>query len=160
MIEYCPDVVYPINSHNSINIPGCLRETVFEVLFPDDNDCQSLPHIILDAILKCPIDMRRELAENIFIIGGTSMVIGLLPRLKRELLGLLASNYYKDKLFLETIKFHTAPAKGNFTSWLGGSIYGGTDLVKTQSLTKESYAKCCRVPDWVNLDDNRMPGSN
>lgn len=130
------------------------------MLFPDDNDCQSLPHIILDSILKCPIDMRRPLAENLFLIGGTSMVMGLLARLKRELLVMLSSNYYKDKLFIETVKFHTAPAKENFTSWLGGSIYGGTDLVKTQALTKESYAKCCRVPDWVNLDDNRMPGSN
>lgn len=113
---------------------------------------------MLDAILKCPIDMRRPLAENIFTIGGTAMTVGLLARLKRELLAVLASPLYKDKLFIDAVKFHTPPAKPNFASWLGGSIYGGTDLVKTQALTKEAYAKCCRVPDWVHLEDNRMPG--
>lgn len=42
---------------------------------------------------------------------------------------------------------------------LGGSIYGGTDLLKTKGLTKEAYAKLNRVPDWTNLEDNRPWGN-
>lgn len=158
--EPCPDVDYIIKGKEVIKIPGELRETAFEVLFPEDNDRMGLPYIILDSIYKCPMDMRKQLAENLFFIGGTTMIMGLMARMKSELLALLESDFYKEKLFLKTVKFHKAPAKSNFTGWLGGSIYGATDLVLTRSFTIEAYAKCQRVPDWNNLDDNRAPGSN
>lgn len=150
-----PDIDYPIDGKVVIKIPGKLRETALEVLFPEDNDYSGLPYQILESILKCPIDMRKILCENIFLIGGTAMIMGLMSRLKSELLNLLDSNIYNNKIFLKSIKFHRAPAKSNFTAWLGGSIYGGTDLVLTRSLTKEAYSKCPRVPDWSNLDDNQ-----
>lgn len=128
-----------------------------EVLFPEDNDRLGLPYIILDAILACPIDIRKSLMENIILIGGTSMIMGLASRIKSELQTLLETEIYKSKLFVKDIKFHKAPTKQNFTAWLGGSIYGGTDLVLSKSLTRETYSKCPRVPDWSNLDDNRCP---
>lgn len=118
----CPDVQYSINGKKDIKISGKLRETAFEVMFPEDNDHLGLPYIILDTILKCPLDIRRELAENLFLIGGSTMVMGLMARLKVELLELLKSNMYKDKLFFDSVKFHTAPAKANFTAWLGGKF--------------------------------------
>lgn len=118
----CPDVQYSINGKKDIKISGRLRETAFEVMFPEDNDHLGLPYIILDTILKCPLDIRRELAENLFLIGGSTMVMGLMARLKVELLELLKSNMYKNKLFFDSVKFHTAPAKANFTAWLGGTI--------------------------------------
>lgn len=154
-----PDVEYPVRGDRIITIPGSVRETAFEALFPEDNDHLGLPHIILEAILKCPSDMRRELLENIVVIGGTSMVTGLMARLKSELLAQLSSDLYKDRIFLKTVKFHSVPAKSNFTAWLGGSIYGGTDLIGTRSLTKEVFTKHSRVPDWPHLEDNRAPGS-
>lgn len=156
----CPDVDYPVKGDEVIKISGVLRETAFEVLFPEDNDHLGLPYILLNAILKCPVDMRVELSENILLIGGTSMAMGIAARLKSELQALLKTNLYADKLFIKTIKFHAAPAKQNFISWLGGSIYGGTDLLLTRSLTKEAYAKNPFVPDWSNFDDCRSHGSN
>jgi actin-related protein len=43
--------------------------------------------------------MRKVLAENIFLVGGTTMMMGLTIRLKDELMWLL-QNYemYKKKL--------------------------------------------------------------
>lgn len=159
-IQPCSDVEYPIKAKEVIVIPGKLRETAFESLFPEDNDRLGLPYIILDCVLRCPIDMRKELLENILLIGGTSMANGLASRLKTEILNLLDSDYYKDKFFTKTIKFHNAPAKSNFTGWLGGSIYAGTDLLLTRSLTKETYAKTQTVPDWSKIDEIRTPGAN
>ncbi|XP_055374516.1 actin-related protein 10 isoform X2 [Condylostylus longicornis] len=150
-----PDVEYPVHGKEIIKIPGKLRETVMEIFFAEDNDNSSLPHQILDAILKCNMDMRKILAENIFLIGGTSMIMGLMARLKSELLYLKDSNIYKDKLYIKTMKFHKAPAKSNFTAWLGGSIYGGTESVLNKYLCKADYSKCPRVPDFINLDDNK-----
>lgn len=112
-----PSVKYPIEGKQAVEIPGTLRETAFEVLFPEDNDRFGLHYIILDAIILCPMDMRRQLLENLVIIGGTSMVQGLTARLKSEILTLLKSDLYKEKLFLDTIKFHRLPAKENFAAW-------------------------------------------
>lgn len=116
----CLDVEYPIKGQQVITVPGKLRETAFEVLFPHDSERAGLPYAILDSILKCPLDMRRKLADNLLFVGGTSMTLGLLSRIKAELFALLKTPLYKDKLFLDSIKFHMAPGKPNFTTWLGG----------------------------------------
>ncbi|XP_044728651.1 actin-related protein 10 [Chrysoperla carnea] len=152
----CPGLDYPIMGHQSVKVSGKLRETAFEVLFELDNDYQSVTTMILDAILQCPKDMRKELAENILLIGGTVMTTGFKARLREELLQQLESDRYKDKLFLKTFKFHSAPAKENYTAWLGGAIYGCTDIVSMRCLTKEAYLKDRRVPDWSNLQDNKL----
>lgn len=149
----CPDVEYPIRGDEIIKIPGVLRETSFEVLFPEDNDRLGLPYIILDAILKCPLDMRRTLAENIVLIGGTSMMMGLADRLRQELITLVETDIYKEQLCIKTFKFHSGISQANFTGWLGGSIYGATDLINTNGLTKETYLKDQRLPDWTNFYD-------
>lgn len=55
---------------------------------------------------------------------------------------------------MKEFKFHSAPAKENYISWLGGAIFGGTDLINSRSLSREAYYKDPRVPDWSNLIDN------
>ncbi|XP_055597009.1 actin-related protein 10 [Uranotaenia lowii] len=152
----CPDVEYPVTGHEIIKIPGTIRETAFEVLFPQDNDNLNLANIILDSIIKCPRDMRKALAENIVLIGGSTMVLGLTARLQAEMLALLASDQYNEKLFVKTFKFHKSPAKANFVAWMGGSIYGATDLVLSKSITREAYSKNQQLPDFTNYDEMRM----
>ncbi|XP_012284801.1 actin-related protein 10 [Orussus abietinus] len=147
-----PSVKYP--GRKSFEIPGYIREKSFEVLWERDNDNLSIPTMILDAIVKCSIDSRRELAENILLIGGTTMAKGFVSRLKTELLTLLRSNLYSEKLKLTTFKFHTAPSKPNYTAWLGGAIFGTADL-PSRYITKENYLQLNRVPDWVCLVDNQ-----
>ncbi|CAL1687852.1 unnamed protein product [Lasius platythorax] len=147
-----PDVTYP--GVKRILIPGEIREKAFEILWERDNDNLSLPTMILDAIVKCPLDMRRVLAENIILVGGTTMAKGFASRLKSELLALIESDLYKSKLKIESFKFHTAPSKPNYTAWLGGAIFGTTDL-PLRCLTKEIYLKTNRVPDWSSLIDNQ-----
>jgi len=100
------------------------------------------------------LDTRLALAENIILIGGTTMTKGFISRLKSELLTLVKSDLYKTKLKVQSFKFHTAPSKPNYTAWLGGAIFGTTDL-PLRCLTKEIYLKTNRVPDWSNLIDNQ-----
>ncbi|XP_012233537.1 actin-related protein 10 [Linepithema humile] len=146
------DVTYP--GIKRILIPGEIREKAFEVLWERDNDNLSLPTMILDAIIKCPLDTRRAFAENIMLIGGTTMAKGFVSRLKSELLALANSDLYKTKLKIESFQFHKAPSKPNYTAWLGGAIFGTTDL-PLRYLTKEVYLKTNRVPDWSCLIDNQ-----
>lgn len=116
----CSSVQYPLQGHSEITIPGKVRETTFEFMFEEDNDHQSVTSMILDAILKCSIDMRRSLAENILIIGGGAMVPGFKARLREELNEHIKSDRYKNKLHIDKFKFHSPPSKDNYTAWLGG----------------------------------------
>lgn len=143
---------YPIKGDEIIKLTGELRETVFEKLFPEDEDHLGLPYIILDAVLKCPMDIRRDLIENIFLIGGTSMIAGLQHRLRDELLEKVKLPMYENRFKQETFnpKFHTGIAQANYAGWLGGSIYGATDLVNTHALLRETYLKDKRLPDITN----------
>ncbi|KAL5273845.1 ACTR10 family protein [Megaselia abdita] len=155
-VQHPPDIDYPVKEKTVIVIPGKLRETAFEVLFSIESN---LSQMILNSLTYCSIEVRQELAENLVVVGGTAMVMGLLPRLQSELLQDIKFSPYAEKLLLSTFKIHKTIGKANFTSWLGGSIYGGTDLIITKSLTKEQYSKISRVPDWINLEDNCAPAS-
>ncbi|KAF7336758.1 Fungal specific actin related protein [Mycena venus] len=67
-------------------IPGWVRERTPEVLFEGgDVDESSVAEVILDALLKVPVDLRKTLASSILVVGGTSMLPGFIPRLQQEL---------------------------------------------------------------------------
>lgn len=124
-------------------------------MFPEDNDHLSVPNIILDAILNCPVDTRKDLAENILLIGGTASAPGITSRLRSELLKLMQSDYYKERLFIQDVKFHQAPSKPNFTGWLGGSIYSSTDFI-SNSISRENYLKNSKLPDWTTYEGSAV----
>ncbi|XP_049544359.1 actin-related protein 10 [Anopheles darlingi] len=155
-IKPAPDVEYPVRGEEIIKISGRLRETAYEVVFPEDNDRLGLPYIVLNSILKCSRDMRVPLANNLVLIGGSCMAPGMTARLKAELLALLQTDLYKDRLFLQTFKFHKTPSEPNYTAWLGGSIYGTTDLVLTKSITRDAYARDQSIPDFTNYEEGRQ----
>ncbi|TFK63128.1 fungal-specific actin related protein [Pluteus cervinus] len=68
-------------------IPGWIRERAGEVLFEGgDVDEASIVEVILEALLKVPMDLRKTLASSILVIGGTAMLPGFIPRLHAELL--------------------------------------------------------------------------
>lgn len=87
------------------------------------------------------------------------MAKGFAARLKSELLALVNSDLYCEKLKIRKFKFHKALSKANYTAWLGGAIFGIADL-PTRCITKEKYLKTNRIPDWASLLDNQKePGT-
>ena len=71
-------------------------------------------------VFQSPIDMRRDLAENIVLIGGTTMLPGFHHRLCVELYHLLKNNKYQNELSIKLFRFHKLPTKENCACWLGG----------------------------------------
>ncbi|TFK49938.1 actin-domain-containing protein [Heliocybe sulcata] len=72
-------------------IPGWIRERAAEVLFEGgDVDESSVAEVILESLLKVPVDLRKTMASSILVIGGTSMLPGFIPRLHAELIRALA----------------------------------------------------------------------
>lgn len=152
-----PDATYSICDDTVLRIDGQTRESTCEVLFEQDNDRMSVSTMILDALLECPIDTRRELAQNVILVGGTTMILGFKARLFQELQHLLTTEGYKDKLLIDDFRLHVPLAKANYACWAGASIFGATDAISTRSFTRETYLKDNKaIPDWANLRYNTV----
>ncbi|KAG1701317.1 Actin-related protein 10 [Nymphon striatum] len=148
------DILYPINKSLILNIPGKIRENCAEVLFEQDNDMKSITTLILDSLIKCPIDTRKELAENMIIMGGTAMLPGFKHRLLSEVKDLLKKERYSSKLAVNNFKVHSPPAKENNIAWLGASIFSDKEFLAVKSVLKKDYLEHESIPDWCNLKFN------
>jgi len=65
------------------------------------------------SVMKCEIDVRRELYANIVMSGGTTMYEGIDTRLAAEVTN-LAPSAMKVKV--------VAPPERKFSVWIGGSL--------------------------------------
>ncbi|XP_050703035.1 actin-related protein 10-like [Eriocheir sinensis] len=147
-------VQYPLEGHHILTVPGTVREMAAEALFERDEDALTLATMVLDALLKCPIDTRHELAENLLILGGTASMKGMKHRILAEVRATAASEQYRHRLPIASFKIHHPPAKDNYVAWLGGAILGATEAVMLRSLPREQYLAGDVLPDWCNLTFN------
>lgn len=155
------DVQYPMEGDKILTIPGRIREFAAEALFELDGDMKSIATLLLDAILKAPLDARKTLSQNIVVMGGTSMIPGFKHRLSQELKHLVKDPFYARKMNLTSFKFHDPPSKENYTAWLGASIYGATDAVNTQCTTREQFQQNGRhIPDWSDQAWHAVSGKS
>ncbi|XP_074603374.1 actin-related protein 10 [Brevipalpus obovatus] len=136
--ECPPDVKFHLDGSKNLTIPGSLRESVAEILFKNYGEEQSVPSMVLDLLLSCPIDSRRTLASNIIVIGGTAMLPGFHHRLEEEMEYLKSTEARYSKLATIEFLFHKLLCKENYASWLGASIQGSLDAVNRASTNKES----------------------
>lgn len=95
-----------------------------------------LPDVVDDAVVKCPIDVRRGLYKNIVLSGGTTMFKDFGKRLQRDIkkiadqrmkaniakLGALASNSPPPEIEVNVISH---PMQ-RYAVWFGGSMLAST----------------------------------
>ncbi|KAF4099977.1 hypothetical protein G5714_020103 [Onychostoma macrolepis] len=147
-----PDVEYPLDGRKILHIKGSIRDSVAEMLFEQDNEEKSIATLLLDTLVKCPIDTRKVLSENVVIIGGTAMLPGFLHRLLSEIRLLVEKPKYCDALATKSFRIHSPPAKPNCTAWLGGAIFGALqDILGSRSVSRDYYNQTGRIPDWCCL---------
>ncbi|CRG99317.1 actin-like protein, putative [Plasmodium relictum] len=60
----------------------------------------TLPKVIYNTIQKCPIDYRKELFNNIYITGGSSIIRGFRERLENELYDLINNQNFYNKTII------------------------------------------------------------
>ncbi|KAG7267806.1 hypothetical protein CRUP_003620 [Coryphaenoides rupestris] len=138
-----PDVDYPLDGEKILHIKGSIRY---------DNEEKSVASLILDTLVKCPIDTRKVLSENLVVIGGTAMLPGFQHRLLAEIRHLVEKPKYRDVLATKSFRLHTPPAKPNCTAWLGGAIFGSLqDILGSRSVTRDHYNQTGRIGDWCSL---------
>eukprot|EP01006_Ploeotia_vitrea_P054199 TRINITY_DN67859_c1_g8_i1.p2 TRINITY_DN67859_c1_g8~~TRINITY_DN67859_c1_g8_i1.p2 ORF type:complete len:272 (-),score=145.41 TRINITY_DN67859_c1_g8_i1:47-820(-) len=83
-----------------------------------------------DSIMKCDIDVRKELFGNIVLSGGTSMVRGLEDRMMAEITH-MAPKAMKVRV--------VAPAERKYSVWIGGSILASLSTFQQMWITKDEY---------------------
>uniref|UniRef100_A0A8D2IMF5 Actin related protein 10 n=1 Tax=Varanus komodoensis TaxID=61221 RepID=A0A8D2IMF5_VARKO len=148
-----PDVEYPLDGEKILHVNGAIRLEILVFVFMTGSEWSSSslrPRALLPR--PCPIDTRKQLAENLVVMGGTAMLPGFLHRLMAEIRYLVEKPKYKELLASKTFRVHTPPAKPNCVAWLGGAIFGALqDILGSRSVSKEYYSQTGRIPDWCYL---------
>jgi actin len=91
---------------------------------------EGIDQAIIDSIMKCDIDVRKELYGNIGLSGGSTMFPGFSERLHREIEGLAPSTM--------TVKIAASPYREHAT-WIGGSIFASLATFPEMVITHEDY---------------------
>merc|ERR1739838_1082879 len=67
--------------------------------------------LVFDSIMKCDVDIRKELYSNIVLSGGTTMYPGIAERLRNEVAALAPKSVPVKVL---------APPERKYSVWIGG----------------------------------------
>ena len=90
----------------------------------------TLPELIYRSIMRCDIDIRRDLMCNINISGGNSMFPGMANRIKKELECLLEP--------AARIEVSAEPER-KYAGWVGGSIWASLSTFIEMAISKDDY---------------------
>jgi len=82
------------------------------------------------SIMKCDVDIRKDLYSNTVLSGGTTMFDKIADRLKKEMSSLAPSSM--------TIKI-VAPPERKYSVWIGGSILASLSTFEEMWVKKEEY---------------------
>lgn len=144
-------VKYPLEGGIILNVDGTIRAHAADILFEGDEEGKSIATLILDSILKCPIDCRKTLAENIVLVGGGVMMAGFESRLMAELKHLLQTEQYNRSLFIKKLAFKKPPVPANYCVWQGGALLGALEILPELSMTRDRYNANPYIPDWSTV---------
>jgi len=86
--------------------------------------------LVFESIMKCDVDIRKDLYANIVLSGGSTMYPGIQERMEKEITG-LAPPTMKIKV--------VAPPERKYSVWIGGSILSSLSTFANMWITKEEY---------------------
>jgi len=81
-------------------------------------------------IMKCDVDIRKDLYANIVLSGGTTMFPGINERMAKEITALAPASI-KVKI--------VAPPERKYSVWIGGSILASLSTFQSMWISKEEY---------------------
>jgi actin-related protein len=123
---------YELPDGNVITI-GSERFRCPEVLFQPNfvgMESAGIHKLTFDSIMKCDVDIRRDLYKNIVMSGGTTMFTGIPERLEKEMKALAPQG-----MDIKVI----APPERKYSVWIGGSILASLSTFEEMWVTKEEY---------------------
>jgi actin-related protein len=106
----CPEVLF------KPNFIGLEQEGVHKLTF--------------SSIMKCDVDIRKDLYNNIVMSGGTTMFNGVAERMQKEIKALAP-----DSMTIKII----APPERKYSVWIGGSILSSLSTFEEMWISKAEY---------------------
>jgi len=104
-----------------------------EVLFQPNfigKEAAGIHKLTYDSIMKCDIDIRKDLYTNVVLSGGTTMFSNIDKRLQKEISSLAPASV-KVKI--------VAPPERKYSVWIGGSILSSLSTFQDMWITKDEY---------------------
>ncbi|URD79165.1 ACTIN [Musa troglodytarum] len=83
-----------------------------------------------NSIMKCDVDIRKDLYGNIVLSGGSTMFSGIADRMSKEITALAPSSM-KIKV--------VAPPERKYSVWIGGSILASLSTFQQMWISKQEY---------------------
>jgi len=82
------------------------------------------------SIMKCDVDIRKDLYGNIVLSGGTTMFDGIADRINKEVTALAPSSIQVKVV---------APPERKYSVWIGGSILSSLSTFQQMWISKDEY---------------------
>lgn len=104
-----------------------------EVLFQPSligKEAMGIHDTTFQSIMKCDVDIRRDLFSNVVLSGGSTMMPGIGERMTKELSALAPSTV--------RIKVITPPER-KYSVWIGGSILSSLSTFQQMWIAKAEY---------------------
>jgi len=104
-----------------------------EVLFQPSligKEANGIHDCTFQTIMKCDVDIRKDLYANIVMSGGTTMFPGIAERMTKEITA-LAPSTMKIKI--------VAPPERKYSVWIGGSILASLSTFQQMWIAKAEY---------------------
>jgi len=123
---------YELPDGNVITV-GTERFRCPEVLFQPSlvgKESSGIHDTSFQSIMKCDVDIRKDLYSNIVLSGGTTMFTGIGERMTKELTA-LAPSTMKIKV--------VAPPERKYSVWIGGSILSSLSTFQQMWISKSEY---------------------
>jgi actin beta/gamma 1 len=91
---------------------------------------EGIHKLTYSSIMKCDVDIRKDLYGNIVMSGGSTMFEGIAERMQKEVKALAPESM--------TIKI-IAPPERKYSVWIGGSILSSLSTFEEMWITKSEY---------------------
>lgn len=105
-------------------------EALFQPNLVGFDDAAGIHSLINESVVKCEVDVRKDLYANIVISGGNTMFEGMAERLQKEI-----SSAVTGKMKVKVI----ARPDRKYAAWCGGSILSSMSTFQEMVISKKDY---------------------
>ncbi|KAG8794955.1 actin [Ceratobasidium sp. 428] len=104
-------------------------EALFQPAFLG-KESSGIHDLTFNSIMRCDLDVRRDLFRNVVLSGGTTMYAGIADRMQKELCARAPSSMQ--------VKI-VAPPERKYSVWIGGSILASLSTFQNLWCSKQEY---------------------
>ncbi|XP_033098856.1 actin-5-like [Anneissia japonica] len=104
-------------------------EVLFQPSFIGMEHC-GIHETIFNSIMKCDVDIRKDMYQNCVLSGGSTMYPGIADRLQKEMTSLVPAGM--------KVKIIAAPER-KYSVWIGGSILASLSTFQQMWISKQEY---------------------